>query len=72
MFVFALMARRAVSVIVTGAAPQLNEIAPPPDNAATNAASVQLAGVPVPTTPAACTSSRGRRSRHQQKRRDQT
>jgi hypothetical protein len=35
---------------VTGAAPQLNVITPPCATAATTAADVQLAAVPVPTT----------------------
>jgi hypothetical protein len=42
-----------VTVMVTGLGPQLNVTLPPPASAASNAASVQLAGVPVPTTPLA-------------------
>ena len=40
--------------MVAGFGPQLNVTVPPPVNAAFSAASVQLSGVPVPTTPAAC------------------
>ena len=39
----------AVTVIVIGAAPQLNTIVPPPVAACCSAAAVQLAGVPSPT-----------------------
>src|SRR3954469_13505995 len=45
-----------VTVIVTGEGPQLKVTVPPPANAASSAASVQLSGVPVPTTPPAWTS----------------
>jgi hypothetical protein len=38
------------STIVWGAAPQLNEISPPPATAVTRAVVVQLVGVPSPTT----------------------
>src|SRR5450432_3686727 len=46
-----------VIVMITGFGPQLKVMAPPPDNAATRAASLQLSGVPVPTEPAALTHS---------------
>jgi hypothetical protein len=42
-----------VIVIVCGAAPQLKLMLPPPFKAVVKAASVQLAGVPLPTVPAA-------------------
>jgi hypothetical protein len=41
--------------IVIGSGPQLNVTNPPPTRAVSRAVSVQLAGVPVPTTPAART-----------------
>src|SRR5580692_7939772 len=44
------MGTSAVTVIVTGAVPQLNVMTPPFATAASRAASVQLAPVPVPTT----------------------
>ncbi|MBK7181377.1 MAG: hypothetical protein IPH82_30070 [Chloroflexi bacterium] len=44
----------AVGVMVCGAGPQLNVTVPPPLRAVVSAAAVQLAGVPLPTTPAAC------------------
>src|SRR5262245_37176010 len=43
----------ALISIVTGAGPQSNVTSPPPASAASRAASVQLSGVPVPTTAAA-------------------
>ena len=52
--VFAAIDFCELSVIECRLGPQLNVTAPPPARAALNAASVQLAGVPVPTTPAAC------------------
>jgi hypothetical protein len=42
-----------VRLIVSGPPPQLKLTAPPPTNAVFSAPSVQLAGVPVPTVPAA-------------------
>src|SRR5262245_9469781 len=48
--VSALMAFSDVTVMVTGAAPQSNVITPPFASAASRAASVQLPGVPSPTT----------------------
>src|SRR5437870_5348143 len=42
-----------VTSIVTGLAPQLKVTLPPPDSAVFSAVSVQLLGVPLPTTPAA-------------------
>jgi hypothetical protein len=47
-------------VIVTGAGPQENVMMPPAATAATNAADVQLAGVPSPTTCVGCDVSTGR------------
>jgi hypothetical protein len=55
MVVFAAMVFWLVSRIVTGPAPQLKLTDPPPAKALVRATSVQLAGVPVPTVPAALT-----------------
>jgi len=52
----------ASSVIVTGAAPQANVTIPPAATAATTAADVQLAGLPVPTTRVGCEVSTARAS----------
>ncbi len=43
----------ALVKLIWAAPPQLKVMLPPPTRAAVSAASVQLAGVPVPTTPAA-------------------
>jgi hypothetical protein len=51
--VFAPITLVDVMGIVTGCGPQRNVTAPPPTSAALNAASVQLAAVSLPTTPAA-------------------
>jgi hypothetical protein len=50
------------SVITTGSGPQSNVMMPPSATAATNAAPVQLAGVPVPTTVRGALTSMGRPS----------
>nr|WP_238434858.1 MULTISPECIES: hypothetical protein [unclassified Frankia] len=44
----------AVIVMVTGFGPQLKVMTPPAATAATTAAEVQLAGVPLPTTRVGC------------------
>src|SRR4051812_26536151 len=52
----------AVSVVVTGFLPQRNRLRPPWARAATTAAEVQLAGVPLPTTRVGCDVSTARAS----------
>jgi len=51
--VSAAIVSRCASTIVCGSVPQSKVTVPPPASACTNAAGVQLAGVPVPTTPPA-------------------